>query len=87
MAYHLGPDVDARLAGHVAHLTWPGGSAVLTLPEELAWTAHSGETDPVLGWYSPSFGRRVPATTLLGTGRPTPGDVLSTVVTVDPPRR
>ena len=40
----------------------------LDLPRQLHWAAHRGETDPILGWYSPRFGERVPTTTLLGTG-------------------
>ena len=72
LAWHLGPAVSVALLGCNAHLSWPGADgpveASLTLPEALTWTAHRGETDPVLGWYSPAFGRRVPATTLLGTG-------------------
>jgi hypothetical protein len=42
---------------------------VLALPPGLTWTAHRGEEDPPLGWYSPDFGRREPATTLVGSGR------------------
>jgi hypothetical protein len=73
MAFHLGPTVVAELDGSVARLTWPGrdGSprtATFALPEALTWTSHTGETDPILGWYSPRFGERVPATTLIGTG-------------------
>ena len=49
-------------------LTWPGGRATLRLDPGLAWTAHRGETDPLLGWYSPRFGVRVPSTVLVGTG-------------------
>jgi hypothetical protein len=41
----------------------------MRLPAGLAWSAHRGETDPVLGWYSPRFGVRVPVTTLVGEGR------------------
>jgi hypothetical protein len=40
--------------------------AVLELPPALSWTAHRGETDPPLGWYSAGFGVREPATTLVG---------------------
>ncbi|MEU5249067.1 heparinase, partial [Streptomyces asoensis] len=43
-------------------------SAVLELPEGLSWTAHRGESDPPLGWYSAGFGRKEPATTLVGSG-------------------
>jgi hypothetical protein len=69
LAFHLGPTVDVALAGGRADLTWPEGHAVLELPPSLTWTAHRGETSPPLGWYSPGFGRRVPAFTLVGHGR------------------
>jgi hypothetical protein len=73
MAFHLGPTVTAELVGAEALLSWstPDGprSAVLALPPELTWTAHRGEQDPILGWYSPRLGARVPTTTLLGAGR------------------
>lgn len=73
LAFHLGPEVEVRLDGHTAELSWGGVdgdvAAQLRLPEQLAWSVHRGETKPVLGWYSPRFGQRVPTTTLLGTGR------------------
>lgn len=69
LVFHLGPDVEAELDEHVARLSWPDSSATLTLPGELTWTAHRGEEDPPLGWYSTDFGRRQPATTLVGVGR------------------
>jgi hypothetical protein len=72
LLFHLGPDVSAHLDGGHALLTWPARGATLdatlTLPQELIWSAHRGETDPVLGWYSPGFGDRVPSTTLVGVG-------------------
>ncbi|CAL9662277.1 alginate lyase family protein [Streptomyces sp. enrichment culture] len=72
LAFHLGPAVTADLAGNRAVLTWSRDgeerSAVLDLPGRLSWRAHRGETDPPLGWYSPGFGRKEPATTLVGTG-------------------
>ena len=52
--------------------------ARLELPPVLRWTLHRGETDPILGWYSPAFGQRVPAWTLLGRGRSVPGVPLTT---------
>jgi hypothetical protein len=75
MAFHLGPAVVAELAGAIARLTWPGGSAQLSLPAELRWSLHRGETNPILGWYSAGLGHRVPAFTLLGQGRGTGGGV------------
>ncbi|WP_199431067.1 alginate lyase family protein [Qaidamihabitans albus] len=73
LAFHLGPRITAELTGHTALLSWTDGGtergAVLELPAELSWTAHRGRTDPPLGWYSPGFGRKVPACTLLGSGQ------------------
>ncbi|MCT2590687.1 heparinase II/III family protein [Streptomyces sp. N2-109] len=72
LAFHLGPAIAADLGGNRAVLTWTRDgedrTAVLDLPEELSWRAHRGETDPPLGWYSAGFGRKEPATTLIGTG-------------------
>ncbi|HET8663510.1 MAG TPA: alginate lyase family protein [Nocardioides sp.] len=70
--FHLGPDVTAVLDDGRAQLSWPYRDTVrhgtVTLPGELAWSVHHGETDPPLGWYSPAFGERVPATALVGVG-------------------
>ncbi|MEV6976818.1 alginate lyase family protein [Kitasatospora sp. NPDC093806] len=72
LAFHLGPAVTAELTGSRAVLTWTRDgeprSAVLDLPGELSWSAHRAENDPPLGWYSAGFGRKEPATTLVGTG-------------------
>ncbi|KUL55426.1 heparinase [Streptomyces sp. NRRL F-4489] len=72
LVFHLGPAITAELVGNQAELTWTRDgetrSAVLDLADELCWRAHRGETDPPLGWYSPGFGRKEPATTLVGTG-------------------
>ncbi|MER5584460.1 heparinase II/III family protein [Streptomyces asoensis] len=72
LAFHLGPAITADLVGHRAALSWSRDgedrSAVLELPEGLSWTAHRGESDPPLGWYSAGFGRKEPATTLVGSG-------------------
>ncbi|MGW2129147.1 alginate lyase family protein [Streptomyces coelicoflavus] len=72
LAFHLGPAVTADLVDDRAVLTWARDgeerSAVLDLPGGLSWRAHRGETNPPLGWYSPGFGRKEPATTLVGTG-------------------
>ncbi|MBM7169435.1 alginate lyase family protein [Streptomyces sp. G44] len=72
LAFHLGPAITAELTGDRAVLTWTRDgedrSAVLDLPGQLSWRTHRGETDPPLGWYSAGFGRKEPATTLVGTG-------------------
>ncbi|WP_314408433.1 alginate lyase family protein [Streptomyces sp. DSM 40484] len=72
LAFHLGPAITADLTGDRAVLTWTcdgeNRTAVLDLPGELNWRAHRGESDPPLGWYSAGFGRKEPATTLVGTG-------------------
>jgi hypothetical protein len=81
IAFHLGPDVQAEIDGTCAFLWWPGGvttgTARLQLPP-LRWSLHRGETEPILGWYSPGLGRRTPAVTLLGTGRSASDDRLLT---------
>ncbi|MEV7598248.1 alginate lyase family protein [Kitasatospora sp. NPDC089797] len=84
LAFHLGPTVTAELTGNRAELTWTRDgelcSAVLDLPGQLTWRAHRGETAPPLGWYSAGFGRREPATTLVGTGTADGTQGLTTVL-------
>ena len=82
LAIHLGPEVNVELKESCAILAWSTastpGAARLELSPGLRWTLHRGETDPILGWYSPGLGRRVPAFSLLGTGRSMPGAPLTT---------
>ena len=70
LRWHLGPDVQVDLDGAHAELSWSVSPVerrgTLTLPAELTWTAHRGDVNPICGWYSPRFGHRVPATTLVG---------------------
>ncbi|CAL9336166.1 alginate lyase family protein [Streptomyces sp. enrichment culture] len=84
LAFHLGPEVSAELVGNRARLSWTRDgevrSAVLDLPGQLSWRAHRGETDPPLGWYSAGFGRKEPATTLVGTGFVEGADEFTTVL-------
>jgi hypothetical protein len=68
LVYHLGPEVTAVLDDGSAVLSWRDHTAVLALPSALTWTAHHGQEDPPLGWYSAGFGHRTPVTTLVGTG-------------------
>ncbi|QIP74179.1 alginate lyase family protein [Streptomyces sp. VN1] len=87
LAFHLGPAVAADLAGSRAVLTWARDgeerTALLDLPSRLSWRAHRGESDPPLGWYSPGFGRREPATTLVGTGFADGTERFTTVLAFD----
>ena len=73
LAFHFGPDVQVELDESSAALRWPvaaaPGAARMELPLGLHWSLHRGETDPILGWYSPGLGRRVPAFSLVGRGR------------------
>ncbi|GHJ91331.1 hypothetical protein SNE510_08500 [Streptomyces sp. NE5-10] len=72
LAFHLGPTVTAELVENRALLRWSRDgeerSAELDLPGELSWRAHRGESGPPLGWYSAGFGRKEPATALVGSG-------------------
>ena len=60
LTFHLGPDIQAELDDTFASLRWPDapvpGAAMLDLPGGLRWSLHRGETDPILGWYSPGLG-------------------------------
>jgi Heparinase II/III-like protein/Heparinase II/III N-terminus len=82
LTFHLGPDIRAELDHTFASLSWPDapvpGAALLDLPGGLRWTLHRGETDPILGWYSPGLGSRVPTYTLVGRGSSAPGVPLCT---------
>ena len=83
LAFHLGPDVEASLDGCMLTLRWhdrDGGeaTATMTLPSSLAWSLIRGASDPVLGWYSPAFGQKVPATDVIGVGSATTGSPLRT---------
>ena len=84
LAFHCGPDVEVGLDEALAVLRWPcgpaGGTARLELPPQLRWSLHKGETAPILGWYAHGLGRRVPAFTLLGRGRPAAHDRLRTTL-------
>jgi hypothetical protein len=91
LAFHLGPAVDVELDGALARLRWDTGegsrTASLHLPDALDWAAHRGEVNPPLGWYSAGFGRREPATTLVGRGRTEPGATrLTSTLTFNPAR-
>jgi hypothetical protein len=83
LAFHLGPAVEADLDGCVLTLRWQdrdGGEAAATmdLPSTLAWSLIRGQVDPVLGWYSPSFGQKIPATDVIGVGSAVTGSPLRT---------
>lgn len=72
LSWQLGPEVGVELDGARAQLTWRAGDderrGILRLPADLSWATHRGEVDPVRGWYSPAFGVRVPAVSLVGRG-------------------
>jgi hypothetical protein len=80
MSWHLHPDIACRLTDNTAVLNC--GSAVirLALPDALSWAAVRGPETVGPGWYSPSFGVKLPATTLLGQGMLAGPMTLETVV-------
>jgi Heparinase II/III-like protein/Heparinase II/III N-terminus len=82
LPFHFGPEIQAELGEGQAFLRWPGAfapaAARLELPGRLRWSLHKGEADPMLGWYSSGLGQRSPSVTLLGQGRPAPGEPLVT---------
>jgi hypothetical protein len=83
LAFHLGPAVEANLDGCILTLRWPdrdgsGATATMTLPSSLGWSLIRGARHPVLGWYSPAFGQKVPATDVIGVGFAAAGSPLRT---------
>ena len=83
LAFHLGPAVEADLDGCILTLRWQDqdgdeAKATMTLPSSLGWSLVRGARDPVLGWYSPAFGQKVPATDVIGVGSATTGSPLRT---------
>ena len=83
LAFHLGPAIEADLDGCTLALRWPDRrgeqeTATMTLPSSLDWSLARGSAEPVLGWYSPAFGQKVPATDVIGVGFATKGSPLRT---------
>lgn len=74
VAFHLGPDIHAEpIRGHRVELAWRGQGderrrGTLHLADTLEWAESRGETDPVLGWYSPRFGEKQPSISIIGAG-------------------
>lgn len=71
VAFQLGPDIEATLDGLVARLQWltregDRTTAQLRLCEGVTWNCVRGLTQPVMGWYSPGFGRKQPAWSIVG---------------------
>ncbi|MGH6990208.1 MAG: alginate lyase family protein [Stellaceae bacterium] len=88
LAYHLGPEIEARRDGNIVHLGWVAlGSrhaGRLILPDALTWMDYRGSDDPMLGWYSPAFNERVPSLSLVGSGTLKAGAELLAIVEIDP---
>jgi hypothetical protein len=68
LCWHLGPEISCQLHDRGARLSWAGGQALLSLPGELEWKLYRGDDALPAGWYSPSFDRKVPSVTLVGSG-------------------
>jgi len=86
LAFHLGPAVEARLDPGGADLMWPIEDGMrrarMTLPSALTWRAWRGSQEPMLGWYSPGFGEKLPATSLVGEGSVDADQMLRTVLAI-----
>ena len=89
LAFHFGPDIQARLVESTIGLTWSSGastrSATLSLPDGPTWSLTRGGTDPVLGWYSSRFGEKQPTWAVIGEGAcsGTGSDTFATVLQFD----
>jgi hypothetical protein len=70
LRFQLGPTVEHELDGAIVRLGWRGHpcGATMRLDPRLDWQVHRGDDASPLGWYSPAFGERIPAATLVGRG-------------------
>ncbi|MGH9104687.1 MAG: alginate lyase family protein [Acidimicrobiales bacterium] len=76
LAFHLGPEVRAVMAGQAIELHWAQGEdatgetagATLRLPVSGRWRLARGEVRPLVGWYSAGFGQKQPSVTVIGEG-------------------
>ena len=107
LAFHLGPDIACDLRGSTAWLRWEVDGSVreaqMQLPATLTWSSVIGDWNPIAGWYALGFDRKVPAVTLVGSGRlagdvdlvtrvafssgATPDDISASLGAVQPERR
>ncbi len=87
MRFHLGPSVECVLDGNVAQLSWVSldgraESSRMELSGSLTWRSARGHDAEPLGWYSPGFDVRLAAFALEGEGEMSPGEVLTTRLSV-----
>jgi uncharacterized heparinase superfamily protein len=72
VSWHFGPDIVIGLDETHATLFWQlnrsSRQGTMLLPDELSWSIHRAEVDPIEGWYAPRFGARVPTNCLVGRG-------------------
>jgi hypothetical protein len=80
LLFHLHPDIACTLEGNTAVLRVDGESMRVDLPAALAWQAVRASEAPMLGWYSPRYGVKQPATTLAGSALLRGRTMLETIV-------
>jgi hypothetical protein len=68
MAWQFAPDVDVVLRDDEAQASTANVRVRLELPSGFQWQRLRGSTDPIGGWYSPAFGRKVASVSLVGFG-------------------
>ena len=68
LPFHLHPDVEVgQVEAHVFDLKHPAARTVrLELPQLMDFELLKGKTDPIMGWYSPSFQVKMPTSVILG---------------------
>jgi hypothetical protein len=68
MAWQFGPDVEVVLRDAEVEATTASMRIAVSLPPALRWRRLHGSTEPIGGWYSDTFGRKVPSVSLVGVG-------------------
>jgi Heparinase II/III-like protein/Heparinase II/III N-terminus len=86
VCFHLSEHcVASHAGGHRYEITVGGGTVTLEVDPRLSVTALSGSEDPLGGWVSRGYHRKVPSTTLVGRGESRGTSTFITHVHIGPP--
>jgi hypothetical protein len=67
MFFHLDPQCDVACQENTWTITKENRRLLLIPDKQVEFRVLKGSTTPILGWYSPAYGRKVPTVTLVGS--------------------
>jgi hypothetical protein len=82
VCFHLAPDVAARRSGNGVVLTVPEGTLKLDVDPSCELSEYRGGDAPIIGWVSPAYHVKRPATTLVGRCRTRGAAVLTSRISI-----